>query len=290
MAWEKQRIVESAGVRLSVREHGDPEGSTIVLVHGYPDNAGVWDGVVTALTEQSTPWHVVRYDVRGMGGSSAPETTGGYALEHLAADVATVVRAVSPDRPVHLVGHDWGSIQCWEAVTDPRYQDLFASFTSISGPSLGHVADWTRRRLTPGGLPGLLRQGMHSTYIALFRLPVLPERLWRFRPLRAWFRADFDDAVRGLELYRVNMHGHAPAPRSTDVPVQQIALTGDNYVLPAVLSSADPWCERLWRRHLPAGHWAPRTHPEPVARWIGDFPAYLAEPSRSPRLEAAQVR
>ena len=50
-----------------------------------------------------------------------------------------VVDAVSPERPVHLVGHDWGSIQAWAAVTDPSLGDRFASFTSMSGPSLDHV-------------------------------------------------------------------------------------------------------------------------------------------------------
>jgi NAD(P)-dependent dehydrogenase (short-subunit alcohol dehydrogenase family) len=38
-----------------------------------------------------------------------------------------------------------------------------------------------------------------------------------------------------------------------------------------LLDVADPWCERLWRRELAAGHWAPRTHPDAVGRLISDF-------------------
>ncbi len=283
-------LVESASVRLSVREFGDPADPTIVLVHGYPDNSSVWDGVVAALSGQ--PWHLVTYDVRGMGASRAPDEPAAYGLEHLAADLAAVVRAVSPDAPVHLVGHDWGSIQAWEAVSDPRYHHLFASYTSMSGPCLDHLRDWRRRNRTPRGVLRQLDQAAHSAYIGLFRLPRVPELLWRNSLLRSRFGADLNDAVRGLQLYRVNMGGRAPRPRATPVPVQQIAPTRDRYVLPALLTSADPWCERLWRRLLPAGHWAPRSHPDVVARWVVEFVRYLGDPAANPSvpLERARVR
>lgn len=287
---EKQSFVESAGVRLSVRERGEPGNRPLVLVHGYPDNSAVWDAVVAALAADDPRRHVVRYDVRGMGESSAPEDSGGYRLEHLAADLAAVVRAVSPDHPVHLVGHDWGSIQSWEAVGDPRCRHLFASFTTLSGPCLGHLEGWWRRNLTPRGLPGLLNQGLHSAYIGLFSAPGLPELLWRSSMLRSWFRAERGDAVRGLELYRQNIGRGTSAPHRTDLPVQQLVLTRDNYVLPTMLTSADPWCDRLWRYRLSAGHWAPRTHPEAVARRITDFAEYATSSGSSRDWEAVRVR
>ena len=50
----------------------------------------------------------------------------------------------------HLVGHDWGSVQLWDAVaaesTDPRLRGRIASFTSVSGPSLDHAARLVRAR------------------------------------------------------------------------------------------------------------------------------------------------
>src|SRR5205085_969867 len=73
----------------------------------------------------------------------------------LVRDMAAVIDAVSPDEKVHLVGHDWGSIQAWEAVT--TMPERFASFTSISGPGLDHAG--LRMRAGPASADpnGLLR-------------------------------------------------------------------------------------------------------------------------------------
>src|SRR5690606_38075665 len=134
------------GLRLAVYVQGRADGPTIVLVHGYPDDHTVWDGVAESLAQR---FRVVRYDVRGHGESAAPRGRDGYRMPHLVADLAAVVRAVSPDRPVHLVGHDWGSIQAWAAVRDPAHWGLFASYTTISGPDLAHVSAWLRSSRRP---------------------------------------------------------------------------------------------------------------------------------------------
>ena len=137
---------------------------TVVLVHGFPDNSAVWDGVADLLAER---FHVVRYDVRGTGGSGAPDGRDGYRLDQLAADLVAVVQAVSPGRPVHLVAHDWGSLQGWHAVTEPDYAPLFASYTSISGPCVDHIDAWTRRQIRRLRFGSVLRQLLHSWYSGL---------------------------------------------------------------------------------------------------------------------------
>jgi NAD(P)-dependent dehydrogenase (short-subunit alcohol dehydrogenase family)/pimeloyl-ACP methyl ester carboxylesterase len=233
----------------------------VILVHGYPDNLSVWDGVAERLSER---YRVVRYDVRGHGESEAPDGRDGYRIARLNEDLRAVKDAVSPGGPVHLVGHDWGSIQCWAAL-DPA---LFASYTSISGPDLRHAGSWLRGwRRRP---LQVLRQAAHSWYIGAFQLPVLPELVWRLPRLRRKFHADYRDARNGIELYRANMPATSK-PTEVAVPVQQIALTQDPFVTLPLLTSADRWCDRLWRRELAAGHWAPRTHPDAVARLISEF-------------------
>ena len=120
------------------------DGPTILFVHGYPDTSAVWHPVAALLAGR---YHVVAYDVRGAGASSAPGSTEGYRLVHLVADLAAVADAASPERPVHLVGHDWGSIQGWEAVGSDRLAGRIASFTSLYAPGLDHAAAWAAERL-----------------------------------------------------------------------------------------------------------------------------------------------
>jgi hypothetical protein len=81
----------------------------------------------------------------------------------------TVAEATCGARPFHLVAHDWGSIQCWEAVTDPANAARLASYTSISGPCLDHVFR----------APTNFRQTLKSWYIAFFHLPLVPQLVWR---------------------------------------------------------------------------------------------------------------
>ncbi|GAB3441757.1 SDR family oxidoreductase [Actinophytocola sediminis] len=274
----RQRWVESGGLRLAVYERGSPAAPTVILVHGYPDNATVWTDVASRLAER---FHVVTYDVRGHGNSDTPDTTGGYQLSALAADLSAVARAVA-DGPVHLVGHDWGSIQAWAAI-EPG---LFRSFTSISGPELGQIAHWLRS--WPRRPRAVASQLAHSWYIGAFQVPVIPELVWRSRRLRRTFAADYRDARNGLRLYRANMGRVTHRARRISVPVQQIALTRDRYVTPPLLAAADAWCDRLYRRELVAGHWAPRTHPDAVARMIADFADHVdGEP---PPRELARAR
>jgi len=96
------------GLSLAGQERGRAGAPTVILVHGYPDNHHLWDLVAEHLEADH---HVVTYDVRGAGESGVPNGRSGYRMEALVADLVAVADAVSPDRPVHLVAHDWGSIQ-----------------------------------------------------------------------------------------------------------------------------------------------------------------------------------
>jgi pimeloyl-ACP methyl ester carboxylesterase len=281
----------SGGISLAVFERGDPRLPTVLLVHGYPDSHRVWDEVCDEL---GADHHVVRYDVRGAGESEAPKGLRGYRLDRLAEDLFAVAEAVSPGRPVHVAAHDWGSIQSWHAVTDPRAAERIASFTTMSGPCLDHVGYWTRRRITapsPRHLAQVLTQQRKSWYIAVFHVPLLAPAAWRLGLGRRWgtllHRLDgvtprpghpqstlVDDAVRGVKLYRANMLPRVlhPEPRSTRVPVQLITLTKDRFVSPALSEDLDRWVPRLSRQEIPATHWsALAEHAATVADLIRRF-------------------
>ena len=112
-----ERFVDSAdGTRIAVYEQGDPDGPTVVLVHGWPDSHVLWDSVVPVL---SGHFRVIRYDNRGVGQSAVPKHHSSYTMARFADDFGAVAAAVSPGAPVHVLAHDWGSVGVWEYLARP---------------------------------------------------------------------------------------------------------------------------------------------------------------------------
>ncbi|MEU5765730.1 SDR family oxidoreductase [Streptomyces asoensis] len=291
----RERRVRSGGIELCVAELGDPGQPTVVLVHGYPDSKEVWSEVASRLADVHG-LHVVLYDVRGHGRSGVPRPLrGGFTLDKLTDDFLAVVDAVSPDRPVHLVGHDWGSVQAWEFVTVERTRGRIASFTSMSGPSLDHFGHWINKRLarpTPRRVGQLLGQGAKSWYVYLLHTPALPELAWRgplgkrwpgiLRRIEKVPAGNYptpslpSDAAHGAWLYRDNVRPRLRRPRPdahAHAPVQLVTPTGDRFLSERLYDELEQWVPRLSRRSLPAGHWVPRTRPDLLATWIDDFVA-----------------
>src|SRR5690606_10880673 len=114
-------------------------------------------------------------DARGIGRSTGASGPRPYAVERMADDIDAVIAAVSPDRPVHLVGHDWGGVQGWEYVGDPDRAPRVSSFTVASGPCLDHLGRSVRNRLrrpTPSNLAGVAAQALKSSYVLALHVPV----------------------------------------------------------------------------------------------------------------------
>ncbi|MEU5001001.1 SDR family oxidoreductase [Streptomyces sp. NPDC021622] len=287
----RERWVRTGGVELCVAELGDPTLPTVLLVHGYPDSKEVWSEVAERLADR---FHVVLYDVRGHGRSTAPKPLrGGFTLEKLTDDFLAVADAVSPDKPVHLVGHDWGSVQSWEFVTVRRTEGRIASFTSMSGPSLDHFGHWIKKRMsrpTPRKVGQLLGQGAKSWYVYMLHTPVLPELAWRGPLGKQWPKilqrvekvpaGDYptpslpSDAAHGAWLYRDNVRARLRRPRAdayAHAPVQLITPSGDIFLSERLYDELELWAPQLVRRSLPAKHWVPRTRPDQLAGWISEF-------------------
>ncbi len=286
MTTSPQRVTSTDGVTLAVYESGDPRAPTVVAVHGYPDNHAVWDGVAELLAED---FHVVTYDVRGTGASDKPGARSAYRMPQLVDDLAAVLEAVSPREPVHLLAHDWGSIQAWPAVTDERLAGRVATFTSISGPSLDYAGAWLRQ--VHKHPRASLRQLAHSYYIGLFQLPGLPEAAARHgvldRAVRLTSRRTRSaqavagepprseaDKVNGLALYRANMLARLtrPRPAPAHLPVQVIVAEGDPFATPdLVVGATKAWVADLTVRRIAGGHWVVSERPDVIARLTREF-------------------
>lgn len=283
------RTVPRGSVDLAVREWGSADSGlpTVVLVHGYPDCSRVWDAVAGQLAGSH---HVVAYDVRGAGASSTPKRIRDYRMIELVADLAAVMDACAPGRRVHLVGHDWGSIQSWESVCTAPMNRRILSYTSISGPCLDHVGYWLREHAKPGWKGGqLLRQLGRSWYIVMFQMPWLAPVAWKTLLGRRWTSVlrrlegvsaeptptQTDDGRNGVNLYRANVLPRLlrPEPRRALAPVQLIIPMRDRFVSPELYEGLSRWVPTLRRRAIDAGHWLLISHPDAVARCIAEWVA-----------------
>ncbi len=288
-------LTSSDGVALAVHRYTEVDTArpTILAVHGWPDNHHVWDPVAEEFA-RSYPdrYNVVAYDVRGAGESSRPAKRSGYAFEHLVSDLGAVIDSLGVEQ-VHLLAHDWGSIQAWAAITDESVMNKIASFTSISGPHLQYAGVFLRSARTPRTLAQVARQLMGSAYIPFFLCPGVPEVAFRSRLgvklVEAFERIgrsstrshrhatprSITDYVNGLNLYRANMPGPMLSPgrelSKTSVPVQVLVPRKDIFVTPAVqrFTGTIPAGSRVIS--IEGGHWVVTSRPDVVARLTSEW-------------------
>ena len=230
--------------------------------------------------------------MRGAGESSTPAERSGYRLTQLVADIGAVIDSLGVDT-VHLLAHDWGSIQAWAAVTDDSVMGKVASFTSISGPHLNYAGKFLRSARTPRAVADVVKQFFASSYIWFILSPVIPELAARsgigakiFETVehigqastRTQRRADYRstrDYLNGLNLYRANM----PAPMlkppaqlpQTTVPVQVLAARQDYFVSPALQRFTGSIPARSRVLPIEGGHWVVASRPDVIARLTGEW-------------------
>ena len=281
-AAERRSTVRSRGADLAVFEYGPPptaENPALLLVHGYPDDHHVFDAVVEALAADR---HVITYDTRNAGASRVDtEETASYRLDLLVEDLYAVLDATGAGS-VHLAAHDWGSIQGWAALQDPRAEERILSYTSVSGPDLGHVRNWLASRVrTPLRWPQALEQVLRSSYVAAFQLPAVPEAAWKYvltpRYEKRSGRSIGDNAIRGLQLYRANMLSGSTPPMGTYAgPVQVIVPLEDPFISPLLASGLKDRFPNVEVVAVDAGHWFPEDNSAEFARlldrWIRSHP------------------
>jgi non-heme chloroperoxidase len=97
-------ITTIGSANLSVSDWGDPASPSVVFVHGWGLNGDMWSTQVPPLIEAG--FRPVTYDQRGCGRSDRP--AGGYDLDTLSDDLASVIDTLDLHRPV-LVGHSLGA-------------------------------------------------------------------------------------------------------------------------------------------------------------------------------------
>lgn len=124
--------VATNGIHLRVALSGPEDGPLVLLVHGFPESWYSWRHQLKAFGEAG--YRVAAPDVRGYGGSDKPHAVEAYDMQNMAADMAGVAEALSPDAPAVVIGHDWGAPIAWNSAL--LHPDRFRAVAGLSVPHM----------------------------------------------------------------------------------------------------------------------------------------------------------
>jgi pimeloyl-ACP methyl ester carboxylesterase len=156
-------LVHTRGLSFEVRTGGPADAPAVLLLHGFPQNARMWERTEPLL--HAADLRTVAPDQRGYSAGARPAAVADYAVTNLVDDALAIMTSLELDR-AHVVGHDWGAAVAWELAA--RHPERVRTLTAISVP---HPRAFTRALLTS---PDQLRR---SWYILLFRRKGTAERL-----------------------------------------------------------------------------------------------------------------
>jgi pimeloyl-ACP methyl ester carboxylesterase len=148
------------GIHMRYADVGN--GPLVLFCHGWPESWYSWRHQLTAVS--AAGFRCVAPDMRGYGGTEAPESADQYTLMHLVGDMAELVKALGETQAI-IVGHDWGAPVAWHAAL--WRPDLFPAVCAMSVP------------YAPPGyvdiLTALAKLGINDFYLQYFQKPGVPE-------------------------------------------------------------------------------------------------------------------
>ena len=123
------------GVTLSCRAAGSSGAPLLVFLHGFPEGAFVWDGMLKHFGDR---YRCIAPNLRGFERSSAPADPEAYRAKHLVADIRALI-ASQGVRCAALVAHDWGGAVAWAAAA--QHPELLERLVIVNSP---HPATFLR--------------------------------------------------------------------------------------------------------------------------------------------------
>ncbi len=276
------RFIQANDLRFHIAEAGNPDAPLVVLLHGFPEFHYGWRKQIDVIAENG--YYVVAPDQRGYNLSDKPRSIMDYDLDHLAADVVAIIKALGHDNAV-VIGHDWGAaVAWWTAMFHP---DSVSKLGILNVPHLAVMMQTLR---------GNPIQMLKSWYIVFFQLPWLPE--WSVSIFDYWFskqalvrssaKGTFSDA--DLQQYRdawaqpkafrsmLNWYRATSRTlirdREVRVTVPALIIWGekDLFLHPQMARDSLNYCDNARLEMLPhASHWVQHEAAEDVNQLLLEF-------------------
>lgn len=270
------------------RHWGDPSLPRLLMLHGFPEYSGAWEGLATQLQHR---FHCIAPDQRGYGQTGGPDDVGAYTTSNLVQDMAALVG----DEPLTVLGHDWGSAVAYGmAMFTPQLVNRLIILNGV------HPGPFSREMASGGA------QSEASQYINGLRQPGAEDALSanNFERLLQIFSAKMDTSwftdetqtdyaaewarpgrlktmlhwYRALPLQIANPGEPLPArefpPEQFAVRCPHLLVWGmkDTALLPQSTEGLEAYAPDLTRVEFPdADHWIAHQAPEAVAKTILDW-------------------
>ena len=243
----------------------------VLLLHGFPDKAEMWSGVMGHLREAG--YRCIAPDTVGHGDSAMASSVAAYRMSEVTADFIALLDQLNINK-VALVGHDWGAVLAW-------YLSIYfpQRVSRLVAVSVGHPSSYAHAGLEQKlrgwytlffQLRGvteylMLRDGPTSLSRLLSLHPEISEVMERMRrPGR--FTAT-------LHLYRANMKDLLfKTYPAAQCPVLGIWSQQDAYLTERQMRGSSRFVNApLKVEVIPGGHWIPLDQPETIARLTTEF-------------------
>jgi pimeloyl-ACP methyl ester carboxylesterase len=259
------------GLVFDVRDTGPDGGEPVVLLHGFPQDGTAFDALLPAL--HGAGLRTLAPDQRGYSPGARPAGRRAYRLREAVDDLLALLDAAQLPT-AHVVGHDWGGAVAWAVAA--WHPERVRTTTSLSTP---HPAAMTRALVTSD-------QALRSSYMGLFTVPVLPERVLLAqggaRLRRALLRGGLPAAVAGHYVQRMREPGALTAAlgwyralpwtardpvRTVRVPTLHVWSTGDAFLGRAATEGSAAHVAAPYRLEVLADvpHWLPELAADRVA-------------------------
>jgi len=282
------------GITLSCRAAGQRGRPVLMFLHGFPEAAFVWDGLLEhfALAENGG-YRCVAPNLRGFEQSTQPAEVKQYRAKYLVQDIAALIQLEGAPLEC-LVAHDWGGAVAWNLAN--QLPHLMKRLAIINSP---HPGTFLRE------LQSNPKQQAASAYMNFLIRPdaekLLREddyrRLWEFftrwggapwltETVKDQYRAVWDASLTGgLNYYRASPlrppRAEDPAAAAITLPREMLTVALPTLVLwgmedaalpPGLVEGLEQYVSQLTLEKVEgASHWIIHERPDFVAQRLGDF-------------------
>jgi pimeloyl-ACP methyl ester carboxylesterase len=272
------------GLKHHLTYWGEPNGTPLVLLHGWMDTGETWQFVVDCLPES---WYCVAPDWRGFGDSD--HSPDGYWFPDYLADLDALLDVLAPDSTARIAGHSMGgNIAALYAGVRPQRLAWFVNLEGLGLPRMRaddapvRYEQWLDElRATP--LQRYYKSVEQLSTLLRMRNPRLSEDTAAF-VARAWsrpasnggfeLRADPRHRIINPVLYR--REESEACWRRTEIPTLLLVGAVSEHRSRLGADATDEYFHSMYR-HLQiatipeAGHMVHHEQPQLVARHIVEF-------------------